>query len=437
MIPQGEILQHHALLIHERRITAILPQADLNGAEWISRTENCSVIELGNQVLIPGLINTHGHTAMSLLRGVADDLALMRWLEGYIWPLENALVNHDFVRDGAQLAIAEMIKCGTTSFADMYFFPDAVAAEAGKAGIRGQLACPILDFPTVWAQSADDYIAKAIELHDEYKHSDLIYSAFGPHAPYTVSDAPLQRIGTLAAEMNIPLHMHVHETAQEVQDSMAQYGQRPLERLESLGLLSPHFLAVHVTQANQADIDMLAHHGCHVLHCPESNQKLASGLCPAQRLLDNNINVALGTDGCASNNDLDMISEMRSAALIGKIAADDAEAISAQSALEMATINAANALSLGKEIGSLEPGKYADVTAVDMNVLNVMPCFDPLSQLVYSSVASQVSHVWCNGKLLMKNRELQTIDEAFLRSTVMQRQQEVITQKNTLAVNVK
>lgn len=420
VVPTGTVLEDHALAIRNKKIIAITASRDAESS--ISATTN---IHLDSHALIPGLVNVHGHAAMSLLRGIADDIPLKQWLEQVVWPMESKFVSAEFVRSGANLAIAEMISSGTTCFADMYFFPDQVASAAFDANIRVQLASPVLDFPSIWAQDAEEYIYKATQLHDNYRNSELVHTAFGPHAPYTVSDQPLMKISTLAEELDVPIHMHVHETATEVEEAVQADGRRPLQRLAELGLLGPRLICVHATQLIDTEIELLAAHGASVAHCPESNLKLASGLCQVAKLLDAGVNVALGTDGCASNNDLDMFSEMRCAALLAKIVAADASALPAAQALELATINAARALGLDTVIGSLETGKYADITAVNLDRLNTMPLYNPVSQLVYAAQASQVSHVWCGGKLIFENGELKTMDRGLLKESVITWQQKI------------
>jgi 5-methylthioadenosine/S-adenosylhomocysteine deaminase len=402
VVPTGTVLEDHALAIRNKKIIAITASRDAESS--ISATTN---IHLDSHALIPGLVNVHGHAAMSLLRGIADDISLKQWLEQVVWPMESKFVSAEFVRSGANLAIAEMISSGTTCFADMYFFPDQVASAALDANIRVQLASPVLDFPTIWAQDAEEYIYKATQLHDN------------------VSDQPLMKISTLAEELDVPIHMHVHETATEVEEAVQADGRRPLQRLAELGLLGPRLICVHATQLIDTEIELLAAHGASVAHCPESNLKLASGLCQVAKLLDAGVNVALGTDGCASNNDLDMFSEMRCAALLAKIVAADASALPAAQALELATINAARALGLDTVIGSLETGKYADITAVNLDRLNTMPLYNPVSQLVYAAQASQVSHVWCGGKLIFENGELKTMDRGLLKESVITWQQKI------------
>ena len=407
--PRGQILRDHALVVNNKRITGIVPSCD------ISNCRAKKTINLPNHVLMPGFVNAHGHISMSLFRGLADDIPLQEWLETRIWPLESKYVDREFVRDGAMLALAEMISTGTTCFADMYFYADEVAGVAHESNMRAQLASPVLDFPTAWAQNADEYINKATQIHDDYRSNDLISTAFGPHAPYTVSDEPLTRIAALAEELDVPIHMHLHENAQEVTDAEATDGRRPLQRLRDLGIVSPRLLCVHATQLLPEEITLLATHGASVIHCPSSNMKLASGFCKVDQLLRQGVNVALGTDGAASNNDLDMFGEMHLMAMIAKAVAQDAAAVNAQQALEIATLNGAKALGLDNEIGSLEIGKYADVCAVSLAPLSMTPVNNPLSHLVYASNGSYVSHVWVGGTPLLTDGELQTLDLALIR----------------------
>jgi 5-methylthioadenosine/S-adenosylhomocysteine deaminase len=413
--PEGVVLEGHALAIQDGRILDLLPSAEAE-----QRYQAATVHDLPDHTLIPGLVNAHTHAAMSLMRGVADDLPLMEWLQGHIWPHESRWVGAEFVEDGTQLAMAEMLRGGVTCFNDMYFFPEITAHAVARAGMRAALGLIVIDFPSAWASNADEYIAKGLALYDGHKDEALLSFCFAPHAPYTVSDGPLQRIRTLANELDLPVHMHVHETAHEVEESMARFGMRPLERLAQLGLVGPNLLAVHMTQLNDAEIAHLAGAGAHVLHCPESNLKLASGFCPVQKLLDAGVNVCLGTDGAASNNDLNLMGEMRTAALLAKGVAGDAAALPVDMALRMATLNGARALGLGEETGSLVPGKAADVVAVDMNCLESRPLYHPLSQLVYASGREHVTHVWVAGQALLRDRQLTTLDlEAILAKTTL------------------
>jgi 5-methylthioadenosine/S-adenosylhomocysteine deaminase len=357
---------------------------------------------------------------MSLMRGLADDLPLMNWLNEHIWPAEGKWVSSDFVRDGTRLAMAEMLRGGTTCFNEMYFFPDEVARQVEHAGMRAVVGLIVIDFPTAWAQDAEEYINKGIALNDELKHSPLIRTAFAPHGPYTVSDAPLQKVVMYAEELDIPIHMHIHETVAEIEGSLAQYGKRPLARLDELGLLGPRLLAVHMTQLEETEIVRLAETNSSVVHCPESNLKLASGFCQVQKLIDAGVNVALGTDGAASNNDLDMFGEMRTAALLAKGVAGDASALPAAEALEMATLNGARALGLGEVCGSLVSGKAADIVAVKMDDLETQPLYHAISQLVYATGRDKVTDVWVAGRHLLKERRLTTLDEEAILASVRQ-----------------
>ncbi len=405
--PRGTVLEHHSLALDEGRITAILPSSDARRTFTAQTT-----VELERHALIPGFVNAHTHAAMSLLRGIADDLPLMDWLQQHIWPAEQKWVNEQFVHDGTQLAIAEMLRSGTTCFNDMYFYPEVTARVAAAAGMRVCTGMILIDFPTAYAGNPDEYFAKGLAVHDEYRHHPLVHFSFAPHAPYTVSDEPLKRVQVLADELELPIHIHVHETDGEIQNSLKAGGQRPLERLQELGLLSPSLVAVHMTQLIDEDIRRVADSGASVVHCPESNLKLASGFCQVQKLLDAGINVALGTDGAASNNDLDMLGEMRTAALLGKAVHSDASALPAADVLQMATINGARALGLADHIGSLTPGKWADIAAVDLGCLETQPLYNPVSQLVYAATREQVSDVWVAGQHLLRRRELTQLDLA-------------------------
>ena len=408
VVPRGAVLENYSIALTGDRITAILPRRE---AEAISAAR---VLELPGHALMPGLVNSHGHAAMSLLRGYADDQPLMPWLEQHIWPAEAAHVSAAFVRDGAELAIAEMIRSGTTTFSDMYFFPDACAETAQRLGMRCQIVFPVLDFATVWARSADEYISKGLALRDDVKHSALVTVGFGPHASYTVSEPNLVQVATLAAELDVAVQIHLHETRGEVLLAVEQNGERPLDSLHRLGLLGPRTQCVHMTDLGDQDIALLAATGAHVVHCPQSNMKLASGTCPVTRLLARGINVALGSDSAASNNDLNLFGEMQTAALLAKLSSEDAAALPAAEALAMATINGARALGLEDRIGSLEPGKLADLIAVDLSQPETQPLYHPLSQLVYACNGSQVTHSWIGGVQVMDQRQLTRIDPSAL-----------------------
>lgn len=403
--PEGQVLEHHAIAVQNDRILAILPRD-----EAMARFSAEACLDFETHVLIPGLVNTHTHASMTLLRGLADDLPLMAWLQDHIWPTETRWVDPEFVRAGTRLAIAEMLRGGTTCFNDMYFFPEATATVAREYGIRACVGLIALDFPTAYARNLDAYLDKGLALHEALKGDALVRTAFAPHAPYTVSASALERIGQLAATLDIPVHIHVHETAAEVARFQAEHGCRPLEQLERLGLLSPRLLAVHMTQLEPAEIERLAEAGSHVIHCSESNLKLASGFCPVARLDAAQVNIALGTDGAASNNDLDVFGELRTAALLGKGVAGDAAALPAARMLRMATLDGARALGLGWETGSLEPGKAADIVAVDLGQPETEPVYHPVSQLVYAAGRQHVTDVWVAGRRLLADRRLTTLD---------------------------
>jgi len=416
----NDLLEEHCLAINNGLIIDILPTQ-----EAIQQYSAASHKILSEHAIMPGFVNCHTHAAMNLFRGIADDLPLMEWLQSHIWPAEQTHINQNFVRTGSQLAIAEMLRSGTTCFNDMYFFADETAKIANDIGIRACLGLIVIDFPTVWANDADEYISKGLQLHDQLRDKPLLTTAFAPHAPYTVSDTPLQKILTLSEELDIPVHMHIHETTDEVNQALDTTGMRPLQRLEKLGCLSPKLVAVHMTQLNDEEIKSIAAQGSHVVHCPESNQKLASGLCPVQKLIDAGINVALGTDGAASNNDLDMFGEMRSAALLGKITSMDAKAVTATTALRMATINGAKALGLDAITGSLEVNKAADITAINLNAIETQPLYNPISQIVYSASREQVTDVWVAGKQKLNKRQLTCVNEEQLLIEVKKWQQQI------------
>lgn len=403
--PDGLVLEHHSVAIRGGRILEILPTESAR-TRYANTAEEC----FPTHALIPGLVNAHTHSAMSLMRGIADDRPLMEWLTDHIWPLEQRWMGEAFVRDGTDLAMAEMIRGGITCFNDMYFFPEVTAQRVIKAGMRSVLGMIVVDFPSAWASGPTEYLEKGLALRDEMLHEPLLSFAFAPHAPYSVSDEPLLRIATLAAELEVPIHMHLHETADEIEQSCKQYGMRPINRLKQLELLGPGYIAVHMTQLTSDEIAAIAESGISVVHCPESNLKLASGFCPVAMLVKAGVNVAIGTDGAASNNDLDVMGEMRMAALLAKAVSQDATAIPAHTALRMATLNGARALGLEHDTGSLQVGKWADVTAIQLDRIETQPLFNPLSDLVYSASRHQVSDVWVAGRRLLRDRKLTTLD---------------------------
>ena len=403
--PAGVVLKDHGVGIEGGRIVFIGPRE-----EALKHTA-IETRELPDMLLSPGLINAHGHAAMTLFRGMADDLPLMTWLQDHIWPAEGKWVDEDFVRDGTDLAIAEQLKGG------MYFYPKTATERVHNSGIRAQIAIPILDFAVPGASSADEALRQAIELFGDLKYHPRIKIAFGPHAPYTVSDENLEKVRVIADELDATIQMHVHETAFEVQQSIEVYGERPMARLARLGLLGPRFQAVHMTQISDEDLSLLVENNASVIHCPESNLKLASGFCPVERLWLAGINVAVGTDGAASNNDLDLLGETRTAALLAKAVANSATALDAHRALRMATLNGARALGLESEVGSIELGKAADLVAFDLSGLAQQPVYDPVSQLIYATGRDCVKHLWVAGKHLLNNGKLTRMDEQQLCAT--------------------
>lgn len=410
VVPEKRLYENCSLAIRDGIITAILPSNEARNR--FTATEE---LQLGEQLLVPGLINTHNHAAMSLLRGFADDYPLMTWLEKHIWPAEQQWVSPEFVTDGTRLAMAEMLRSGTTTFSDQYFFPEATAAAAREAGMRAQIAFPVIDFPNNWSRNGFDAIEKGLALRDDYRSHHRIGLAFAPHAPYTVGDETLKKIAIYADELGMSVQMHLHETAGEVERAVADTGQRPTERLHRLGLLSPQFLAVHMTALNDSDIALIQKTGAHISHCPRSNLKLASGFSPVAKMLEAGINVSIGTDGAASNNGLDMLAETNTAALLAKAVSGQADALPAHQALAMATINGARALGIDDVTGSIEVGKAADLCAIDLSALEQQPLHDPLSQLIYTANGHHVRNVWVAGKQLLKDRELTTLNEEELK----------------------
>ncbi len=415
VVPHGVVLEQHSVAVTGGVILAVLPIAEAR-ARYVA-TE---VVSRPDGVLIPGLVNAHVHNPMTLLRGVADDLPLMQWLQGHIWPLEAQLIAPDFVADGVELSIAEMLRGGTTCCNENYFFPDVQAATYKRHGFRALIGLPVIDFPSSWARSDDEYFDRATEVHDQWRKDPLIATAFAPHAPYTVSDASFERLRMLSDQLDVPVHCHVHETAQEVAESQQKYGQRPLARLDRLGLVNDRLIAVHMTQLTDAEIALCAERGVSVAHCAESNLKLASGFCPAAKLQRAGVNLAIGTDGAASNNDLDMFGEMRTAALLAKAVADDASALDAATTLHAATMGGALALGFEHLVGSIEPDKQADLVCVDMAQIETQPLHHVISQLVYSCGRQQVQDVWIAGQPKLRGRALVDMDTVALIANARQ-----------------
>ena len=414
--PAGVVLEHHSVVVSEGRVVAVLPSQEAR-----EQYRPGAHLERPSHVLFPGLVNTHTHAAMTLLRGYADDLALERWLREAIWPAEGQWVSAEMVRDGTRHAIAEMLKSGVTCFSDQYFFPEIVAEAAQELHVRAVVGTPVVDFATAWAKTGAECLSRGSELvHDAYADHPLINTCFAPHSTEVVSDETFRELRVLADQLDVGIQIHLHETAAEVANAVAKSGVRPFERLAELGMVNSSLLAVHAVHLSDAEIDRIAAAGVSVAHCPHSNLKLASGIARVTRMQEQGVNVALGTDGAASNNSLDMLAELRTAALLAKAVAGDAEALPAHEALRLATLNGAEALGLAHEIGSLAEGKSADIACADLAHLRSQPVYDPASQLVYTCSAAQISDVWLAGRHLIDDGNLTLIDEA----EIMARSQE-------------
>lgn len=407
---QNSVLENHALAIQDGKILAILPSEQAKQKYTAKQAQ-----EFTTHAIMPGLINSHTHIAMNWFRGLADDLALMDWLNNHIWPAERQWVSHEFVKDASLFAMAEMIRGGSTCFNDMYFFLQATAEAAEIAGVRGSIGITVIDFPTAWAKDTEEYFSKGLEFLAQYKNHERINVTMAPHAIYTVGEKTLLRVKEIAEQHNLKINMHIQETADEVNQSMAQTGMRPLRRLQEIGFISPQLIAVHMTQINDEDLEILQAGKPSIIHCPESNMKLASGSCPIEKLRSLGLNVALGTDGAASNNDLDMVSEMRSAALLAKLTTQSTTALPAHEAMKLATICGAKALGIDHITGSLTAGKAADFIAINLDEIETLPLYHPISQIIYAGSRNQVTDVWVAGKQLMKNRKLTTLDEEALK----------------------
>ncbi|HLU76777.1 MAG TPA: TRZ/ATZ family hydrolase [Burkholderiales bacterium] len=411
--PHGVVLEDHSVAIAGGDIVGIVPTPEANAAYAPAER-----ISLRQHALIPGLVNAHTHAAMSLLRGYADDKPLMVWLNEHIWPAEAKHVSPQFVYDGTLLACAEMLRAGVTCANDMYFFPESAGQAFVDAGMRAAVGLIALEFPSGYAADADDYIAKGLAARDRLREEPLLSFCMAPHAPYTVSDDTFARLVTIAEELDLPIHLHLHETQDEIAQSLEKYGARPFDRMHGLGLVTPRLIAVHGVHLNAREIETLAQNGGSVVHCPASNLKLASGFAPAASMHEAGVNLALGTDGAASNNRLDILADMRLAALLAKAVSQDAAALPAHLALRMATLNGARALGLHQRIGSIEIGKAADMVAIRLDAPEVSPCYDAVSQIVYSAGREHVSHVWVAGRLLVQDGTLVYFEPGALNKTV-------------------
>jgi 5-methylthioadenosine/S-adenosylhomocysteine deaminase len=406
--PRGVLLEH-SVAVHDGRIVAVLPTA-----QALAQFDAAEAVRLDQHVLIPGLVNLHCHAAMTLMRGMADDMPLMSWLKDHIWPAEARHASAEFVHDGSLLAMAEMLRAGVTCVNDMYFFPEETARAALRAQMRAAIGVIAIEFPSAYAPDAASYLKRGLAARDQFRGESSLSFCLAPHAPYTVADATLSRIVVLAEELDLPIHCHIHETAGEIVEGIAAHGMRPFERLRRLGLVGPRLIAVHAVHLEPPELDVMAREGVSVAHCPSSNLKLASGIAPVAAMRERGIRVGLGTDGAASNNRLDVLTEMRTAALIAKVSSGDAGVVDAHEALEMATIQGARALGLDEHIGSIAPGKAADLAAVRLDSIETLPCFDPVSHLVYAAGREHVTHVWIEGRPRVVERKLQGLDEGEL-----------------------
>jgi 5-methylthioadenosine/S-adenosylhomocysteine deaminase len=406
----GITLENHALIVKDGLIKDILPSQAVSNKYQASSEEH-----FDHHAIFPGLINAHTHLAMNYFRGLADDLALMDWLNHHIWPAEKKWVSHEFVYDASLFAIAEMIRCGTTCFNDMYFFPEATAKAAEIAGVRGHVGMTVIDFPTAWAKDTEEYFAKGLEFYEQYKNHPLVTPTLAPHAIYTVAEKNLLKVKDIAERYNLRINMHIHETADEINQSLAQTKKRPLQRLKDIGFVSPRLIAVHMAQLTQEDLAVIQADKPQIVHCPQSNMKLASGTYPIETLQALGLNVGLGTDGAASNNDLNMLGEMRTAAFLAKLETGNPQSLPAEKALQLATINGARVLGIDNIAGSLHPGKSADFAAINLDEVETLPLYHPISQIVYAASRQQVTDVWVKGKRLLNKRKLTTLDEQELK----------------------
>jgi 5-methylthioadenosine/S-adenosylhomocysteine deaminase len=405
--PDGRVLEHHSVAIRSGRIEAVLPTVEAR-----QRYDARETLDRPHHVLLPGLVNAHTHAAMVLMRGRAENLPLGPWLRTAVWPLERRWVDPEYVRDGTELAIAEMLRGGITCFADMHLWPDVVARTAAAAQMRASVGLVVTEAATSWAATADEYIDRGMRLRDEYKGDPLISTHFAPHSPYSASDGTLARVRRLADELDLPVALHLHETAVEVEQSLQACGKRPLARLAALGLASPQLVAIHMTQVEPEDLDLLAEARASVVHCPESNLKLGAGVCPVAQLLGRGIRVALGTDGAASNNDLDLLAEARIAGFVSAgVAATPGELI-ASDLIRMATLEGALTLGLGEVTGSLVPGKWADLCCIDLRAPRSWPVHDVATAVIYAASSQQVTDTWVAGRRLLADGRLRTIDES-------------------------
>jgi 5-methylthioadenosine/S-adenosylhomocysteine deaminase len=410
MNDKREVIEGGAIAILNGRIQMIGTLRTVRSRVRARRT-----IDAIGKVIIPGLINTHTHVPMTLFRGISDDLDLNEWLTKFIFPAEAKNVNEQFVRAGTRLGLAEMIKGGTTTYCDMYYFEDAIAEETKRAGVRGVLGETIIQFPVPDNKTPADALAYTERFVRRWQNDPLIVPAFAPHAPYTVSTDDLRRVREMSDRLNAPVVIHVAETRKERDDILSQYGRTPVEYLESIGFLSDRTIAAHSIWLTPAEIDIYKRRDVGAAHCPQSNMKLASGVAPIPSMLSRDVEVGLGTDGAASNNDLNMWEEMDTAAKLHKLTSNDPKVVPATAAFEMATIRGARALNLEKLVGSLEVGKRADIAIVDFDSPHQVPAYNVYSHLVYATKASDVRTVIINGRVVMLDRRLMTLNESAIK----------------------
>ncbi len=407
--PSEAILTGHSIAVNDGTIVGVMPSNEAN-----QRFHAKETVVLPGQVVLPGFVNLHTHAAMNLLRGFADDLPLEQWLQDKIWPAESRLMSESFVRDGTLLACAEMLRSGITCFNDMYFYPRAIAAAASQAGMRASIGLVVIEFPTVYGSNADDYLTNGMAARDQLKGNPLLSFNLAPHAPYTVTDQSFQRIGVLADQLELGIHIHLHETLAELSASEQRYGVRPLARLHALGLVGPQFLAIHAVHMTDGELELLADQGAHIAHCPTSNLKLGSGIAPMAKVESRGINFGFGTDGAASNNRLDILAELRLASLLAKGASGNATTLKAHAALYAATLGGAKALGLDQHIGSIEVGKSADLCAIRLDDWLVKPCFDVASHVSNVCGREHVTNVWVAGTAKVSDGELLSVPAIYL-----------------------
>mgnify|MGYP002628391574 CR=1 FL=1 len=416
----NQLLENHSIVINEGLIVDILQSANV-----FDFYQADDVYQLTNQLLIPGLINAHTHLGMTLLKGFADDLSLSVWLNEHIWPAEKNFVSPQFVSDGSRLAMAEMLKSGITTFNDMYFYPQSTAEVANEVGMRANIGLVVLDFPTNYASDPQDYLNKGFIFRDSWRDNALISTSIAPHAPYSVSDEAFKLISTYAEQLQMNIHTHLHETTAEVKESLQRYNMTPIQRLDKLGILGPNLTAAHCVHLDSTDTSLIEKNQVSIIHNPSSNMKLGSGIADIKSFFDRGINIGLGTDSSASNNRLDIITEMRATLLLHKANYQDAEFLKPVDVIRMATINAARAIGLDSKIGSIEKGKRADITAINLDSIECQPCYDPLSTFLYSCDKSAVSNVWIDGDIKLRKHLLVNIDEDKLLHTTKLWQQKI------------